>query len=66
MGLDVSEKMLARARTDTADAAISYAQANLESLELPEGGFDLAYSSLTLHYLENLGELFAISLSRNG
>jgi ubiquinone/menaquinone biosynthesis C-methylase UbiE len=60
LGLDVSDNMLARARTDTADAAISYAQADLERLDLPEASFDLAYSSLALHYVEHLAELFGV------
>jgi SAM-dependent methyltransferase len=59
LGLDVSANMLARARETTVDAAIAYRQADLETLELPASSFDLAYSSLTLHYLERLGPLFA-------
>src|ERR1700688_490398 len=35
LGLDVSEKMLARARDTTGDAAITYARADLEQLDLP-------------------------------
>jgi SAM-dependent methyltransferase len=57
-GLDVSANMLARAREMTSDPAIAYQQADLNSLELPAGAFDLAYSSLTLHYLEHLAALF--------
>ncbi len=59
LGLDVSANMLARARETTSDAAIVYRQADLDALELPAAAFDLAYSSLTLHYLEHLAELFA-------
>lgn len=59
LGLDVSANMLARARETTSDPAITYRQADLDSLALPEGAFYLAYSSLTLHYLQNLGVLFA-------
>jgi ubiquinone/menaquinone biosynthesis C-methylase UbiE len=59
LGIDVSEKMLARARTDTADAAITYQRADMESLALPAEAFDLAYSSLALHYVENPGGLLA-------
>src|SRR5271155_5486486 len=40
-GIDVSEKMLARARADTADAAIAYRRADLERVELPQEDFDL-------------------------
>lgn len=56
-GLDLSENMLARARAETADPAVSYARADLEALDLPEAGFDLAYSSLAFHYVEDFGKL---------
>jgi len=59
LGLDVSEKMLARARETTADGAIAYERADLERLALPAASFDLAYSSLALHYIEGLGPLLA-------
>jgi SAM-dependent methyltransferase len=54
LGLDVSEKMLERARAETADRTIVYERADLERLDLPKDSFDVAYSSLALHYLENL------------
>ena len=57
-GLDVSEKMLGRAREMTSDPAIVYTRTDLESLSLTQGAFDLAYSSLALHYVENLRGLF--------
>lgn len=60
LGLDVSQNMLARARDMTADAAITHDRADLEILELPKAAFDLAYSSLTLHYIENLAGLFKV------
>jgi SAM-dependent methyltransferase len=59
LGIDVSEKMLARARAATTDAAITYVEADMEGAGLPEAAFDLAYSSLALHYVENLGGLLA-------
>lgn len=59
LGIDVSANMLARARATTPDAAITYRQADLETFALPAAAFDLAYSSLTLHYLESLAALFA-------
>jgi SAM-dependent methyltransferase len=58
LGVDLSANMLARARETTSDPAITYRQADLETLELPAASFDLVYSSLTLHYLEHLAELF--------
>jgi ubiquinone/menaquinone biosynthesis C-methylase UbiE len=69
LGLDLSEKMLARARDTTCDSSISYERADLDCLELPEARFDLAYSSLALHYIENATRLFATihrALVRNG
>ncbi|MGQ0584705.1 MAG: class I SAM-dependent methyltransferase [Reyranella sp.] len=60
LGLDVSENMLARARATTPDKAISYERADLERLTLPAGTFDLAYSSLALHYIEALGPLLDV------
>ena len=58
LGIDLSENMLARARAETNDEAIRYMQADMEELALPEAGFDLAYSSLAFHYIEDLGRLF--------
>src|ERR1700724_3532089 len=57
LGLDVSEKMLERARAETSDTAIRYARADLERFALPAASFGLAYSSLALHYIENLDRL---------
>jgi len=59
LGVDVSERMLARARASTQDDAIAYARADLEKLQLPGRPFDLAYSSLALHYIADLGGLMA-------
>jgi SAM-dependent methyltransferase len=59
LGIDVSDNMLARARADTRDAAVVYTKADLERLELPAGTFDLAYSSLALHYIAQLSRLIA-------
>ena len=50
-GIDVSEKMLARARAATPDPAIVYSRADMERLALPAAAFDLVYSSLALHYV---------------
>ena len=59
LGIDVSEKMLARARTTADDPAITYTRADMEQLELPVETFDLVYSSLALHYVENLSGLLS-------
>jgi len=58
-GIDVSEKMLARARETTTDAAVTYGHADLEQLALPADSVDLVYSSLALHYIARLDALMA-------
>ncbi|WP_026791659.1 class I SAM-dependent methyltransferase [Pleomorphomonas oryzae] len=57
LSFDLSEKMIARARQDTADPAIEYRIADLETLELPKASFDLVYSSLAFHYVRDLRRL---------
>ena len=57
LGLDLSESMLARARAMTDDPGIAYRRADLEALDLPAAGFDLAFSALALHYIEDLPRL---------
>ncbi|OWJ68796.1 class I SAM-dependent methyltransferase [Inquilinus limosus] len=51
LGVDVSAKMLTEARARTDDPAIRYEQAAIETLALEERAFDLAVSSLALHYV---------------
>jgi SAM-dependent methyltransferase len=56
--LDLSEAMLARARELTGDAApVDYRRADLETVELAAGAYDLAYSALVLHYVVDLDRL---------
>lgn len=59
LGFDVSENMLAKAKDFPQDPAITYKQADLETLELPSNTYQVALSSLTLHYLVNLPALVA-------
>lgn len=56
-GLDVSERMIARAKAMTSDTAIEYVIADLETVELLEGSFDVAYSSLAFHYIKDFPRL---------
>jgi SAM-dependent methyltransferase len=47
--------MLQRARELTGPSeVVSYARADLDTLELPAAAYDVAYSALVLHYLEDL------------
>jgi len=58
LGLDISEKMLERARADTGNVAITYRRTDLEALSLPPAACDLVYSSLAFHYVEDAGQLY--------
>jgi SAM-dependent methyltransferase len=61
--------MLAHARASTPDLAVTYEQGDLEQLELPKASFDLAYSSLAFHYVEDAARLYtkiAACLIRGG
>lgn len=57
VGIDLSENMIERARRETADGRVEYRIADLETLDLPAAAYDLAYSSLAFHYLEDFGRL---------
>lgn len=67
-GIELSERMLDRARADTPAALpVEFVQADLETLDTLDtvtnaggvAGYDLVYSSLTLHYVAALDELLA-------
>lgn len=57
LGVEISERMLARARAQTPDPAVTYLKADLERFEPEAEAFDLAYSSLAFHYLTDLAGL---------
>jgi SAM-dependent methyltransferase len=59
LGIDLSEKMLVRAKAETHDSHITYVRGDLERLDLDVASFDLAYSSLAFHYIDNLRELIS-------
>ncbi len=59
LGVDLSEKMLTEAQARTQDPAIVYRRGDIERLDLPDATFDLVYSSLALHYIENFDGLCA-------
>ncbi|AZO76796.1 MULTISPECIES: class I SAM-dependent methyltransferase [unclassified Bosea (in: a-proteobacteria)] len=58
VGVDVSERMLARARAETSSASVRYEQADLETYAPAAVRFDLIYSSLAFHYLAELPAVF--------
>ncbi len=53
VGVDLSEKMIARARESTNDSAIEYRQLAIEDIDFPAEEFDVVLSSLALHYVEH-------------
>ena len=59
LGLDPSEKMLARAREINAAPVIEYRRCAVEDFGWPESEFDLCVSNLALHYVEDLAPVFA-------
>lgn len=52
VGIDLSEKMLARARECNSDPAIEYRRLAIEDIDFAAETFDVALSSLALHYVE--------------
>jgi SAM-dependent methyltransferase len=52
VGIDLSEKMLARARATTDTPGIEYRRCAIEDIEVSANEFDIVISSLALHYVE--------------
>ncbi|MBK1659104.1 class I SAM-dependent methyltransferase [Paracraurococcus ruber] len=59
IGLDLSARMLGRARAMTDDPGIAWLRADLAGLPLAPARFDLAWSSLAFHYVKDLAGLLA-------
>ncbi|WP_312114815.1 class I SAM-dependent methyltransferase [Brevibacillus reuszeri] len=57
IGVDISEKMLQKAREQTDDSAISYVHMPIEDISFEREQFDLVISSLALHYVESFAEV---------
>lgn len=60
LGIDLSEKMLARAVAETRHPAVSYARGNLDELTLEAESADLIVSSMALHYVEDFDRIGAM------
>jgi len=52
IGIDLSEKMLERARATTHTPDIEYRRCAIEDIDFPVNQFDVVISSLALHYVE--------------
>lgn len=57
IALDLSRRMLHEARKRTAGASIDYRVGDLAKLDIPERDFDLIYSALAFHYVEDFHSL---------
>ncbi|MDL2265195.1 class I SAM-dependent methyltransferase [Parabacteroides sp. OttesenSCG-928-G07] len=53
VGVDISEKMLEKARKINNLKGIEYVKKALEDVDYPAGQFDIVLSSLTFHYIES-------------
>lgn len=59
VGVDLSARMLARARELTDDLAIDYVRGAIEDIDFPAGSFEVVLSSLAFHYVADLAGAFA-------
>lgn len=59
VGIDLSAKMIERAEELNALAGVRYEVGAIEDLALEPGSFDVVLSSLALHYVRDLGPVFA-------
>ncbi len=53
VGVDISEKMLQKAKEMTNDSSISYLNQPIEEIDFAEATFDVVFSSLALHYVKD-------------
>lgn len=58
LGIDSSEKMIAKAAADNSDVQIRYEVCSIEEYDYPENFYDLVVSNLVLHYLEDLDSVY--------
>lgn len=57
VGVDLSEKMLQKAREKTDDSLISYMKMPIEDIDFPDASFDVVISSLALHYIKSFAAI---------
>ena len=58
IGIDISENMLAEARSKTVDSQIKYIKMPIEEINFSDQQFDLVISSLAFHYLDTIEPVF--------
>lgn len=57
VGIDISEKMLETAKRESADPRVEYIHMSITEISSLDMKFDLAYSSLAFHYVEDFKKL---------
>lgn len=58
IGIDLSQKMIDKAKENSKNLSIDYYQMPVEDIDFKEEQFDVIFSSLTFHYIENLEAVF--------
>lgn len=58
VGIDLSKKMLMKARELTDKGKVTFEQCAIEDFEADEASFDVIFSSLALHYVEDISSVF--------
>ncbi|MFJ9462329.1 class I SAM-dependent methyltransferase [Viridibacillus arvi] len=57
IGVDLSEKMLEKAREKTDDPSITYIQESIEDIQFSDAQFDIVISSLAFHYIQSFNTI---------
>lgn len=57
VGIDISHKMLDTARSINSHDCIQYCQSAMEDLDFAPGSFDIVFSSLAFHYIQDFSSL---------
>lgn len=58
LGIDVSQRMIEKAKSDNSDSRITYEVCDLDTYSYPKDSYDLVISNLVLHYVEDLEEVY--------
>ncbi len=58
LGIDISERMIGRARQLNGGKPIEYRVCGIDEYEYPENFWDLVVSNLALHYIEDLDKIY--------
>lgn len=59
LGVDISERMIERAREMTNDPSIAYIRASIEDIDFSNAQFDVVISSLAFHYIQSFQTICA-------